>query len=135
MKDKIKNYIKNLCKISLVIILNPETIPRFKEEIKRVAEQLGMKVYLRAEGFAFAKNNKVIILGLPHPRLRVLDDKVSVWVRAPYKFNEKLIKSAGLSPDEYYNEIITLANSIRDIFIKYKDKAKIIFIQIPENIP
>lgn len=127
-----QEFIRKLQKINLVIILDEQKLNELKDEVCRIAKEKGIEVHPRAEGFAFMKDERVILYGLPHLRFGVLGNRAMVWVRAPYKFSCNLLRSIGIDPREYFNEILSLAKAVKEIMEKYKEQAQGTFLQLPD---
>ena len=125
---------KKLGSINLFIILDSDNMEKLKKDVYEAAQRFGIEVKLRAEGFAFMRDNNVARLGLPHLRFGIIDNRAIVWVRSPNSFNFGLIRRAGFDPKKYYNELISLANLLKETFKRYKDKSSSIFLQVPKEI-
>lgn len=122
---------ENLERIHMTIVLKPELIEELTKEVVGKVGEAGLKAFPRADGYAFMKNEIVGVLGLPHLRYAVVEDKAMVWVRAPYKLSEELLAMAGFKVEEYCREIIESAKKLAEAFEKYKSKALGLLIELP----
>ena len=116
-----------LSSISIVVPARPGDGPALVERIREAVEEAGLKAFVRAEGYAFMHSELVGVLGLPHLRLALLGDRVSMWVRDPHKL--------GLGPlgaEELYEGIMRGVRAAASVVRDYcSEKGVSAIIQVP----
>ena len=131
MSDEVSMCAEELSRVNMTIILEPELIEGLTREVVVEVEKMGLKAFVRAEGYAFMRSEVVGQLGLPHLRYAVAGDRAMVWVRAPYRLREDLLAAAGFSIGEYCREVLEAARRIASVFEKYGDRARGVLIELP----
>jgi len=118
---------KALGSISIVVQARPGEGPILAELIREAVEETGLIAFIRAEGYAFMPSEAVGRLGLPHLRLALMDDRISLWVRDPHKL--------GLGPfgaEELYRGIIEGVRAAASVVSDYCSKRGLeAIIQVP----
>ena len=118
---------KALGSISIVVQAQPGEGPFLAELIREAVEKTGLMAFIRAEGYAFMPSEAVGQLGLPHLRLALIGDRVSLWVRDPHKL--------GLGPfeaEELYQSIMEGVRAAVSVITDYCSKRNLeAIIQVP----
>ncbi|RLE97634.1 MAG: hypothetical protein DRJ96_03385 [Thermoprotei archaeon] len=122
---------EGLQEIQMLIILRPGLVREFVREVLEAVRRAGLNAYPRAEGYAFMRDEIVGRLGLPHLRCAVMLDRVVVWVRDPYNLRNDLLSAAGMSADEYFEEIMVAAGEIARVYEKYRALASGYLLKLP----
>ena len=105
---------KALGSISIVVPALPGDGPILAERIREAVEETGLRAFIRAEGYAFMHSELVGMLGLPHLRLALVGDRISMWVRDPHKL--------GLGPigaEELYEGIMRAVEAAVSVIRDY----------------
>lgn len=131
MNKLIDFYRRALAKISINIILQPELINSLTKEVIKSVEDMGLRAFIRADGYAIMKNDTVGRIGLPHLRYTIMGDRVSVWVRDSFRLSKELLSLSGFRLEEYCQEILAVANKIAELFKKYENKSSWFSIELP----
>ncbi|MCD6510694.1 MAG: hypothetical protein J7L11_09960 [Thermoprotei archaeon] len=126
-----EEYGELLRNIELVIALKSSEMEKLRRKIREAAEEAGFKVYLRAEGYALMRDESVGFLGLPHLRVAFIGNRVIVWVRNPYGLKVNFLRLAGLSPSDYYSEILRVVEKLVKVFKGFQQEAEELFISLP----
>ena len=103
-----------LSSISVVVPALPGEGPSLAERIREAVEEAGLTAFVRAEGYAFMPSEAVGRLGLPHLRLALVGDRISLWVRDPHKL--------GLGPfgaEEIYQGIMRAVRAAASVVEDY----------------
>lgn len=109
---------RSLSSISIVVFLLPGDEQGLVERIRRAVEGAGMRAFIRAEGYAFMPSEVVGALGLPHLRLAVVEDRIVMWVRDPFRLGEGCLE-AGLAPQDLYEGITRAARAAASEVLAY----------------
>ncbi len=129
---EVDKYGRLLQSIRLAITLKPNKIQDLKRKIPKIAKELGVYAYPRAEGYALMHDESVGALGLPHLRIAFVENRSIVWVRDPYNFKVNFLRLAGYSIERYYNEILRIAKKLEEVFRSFQKDAEELSISLPE---
>jgi len=102
-----------LSSIRLIAVLRGST-EKVIEEIREKLAKHGVQMFLRAEGYAIARDEAVAKAGLPHLRLAVSQNAVSMWVRSPESLQKMLLDRMGYTVDSLLEEILGSATIIEE---------------------
>mgnify|MGYP000392013248 FL=1 len=120
-----------LASILVLIFPRPEDIPELVERVREAVERTGLRAFLRAEGYAFMQTELIGIYGLPHLRLAVTGDRISLWVRDGHKLGLGP-ELPGLSAERLYEDIVEGARAAASVIERYRDEKGIgALIQVP----
>lgn len=120
-----------LQEVKMLIMLRPDLVGEFVREVLEAVRRAGLNPYPRAEGYAFMRNEAVGRLGLPHLRCAVMTDRVVIWVRDPHNLRDDLLGAAGMSADEYLEELMKAVWEIARVYEKYKALASGYLVRLP----
>ena len=110
---------KALSSIRLVVFPLPGDTPYLVERLREAVVNAGLLAFVRAEGYAFMHTELVGIYGLPHLRLAVMDDRISMWVRDPDKLGLGP-ELPGLPVDKLYEGILRAARAAASVIREYQ---------------
>ncbi len=119
---------KSLSSIAIVVFVPPHDAPKLAEHVREAVEGAGLKAFVRAEGYAFMQSEEVGRLGLPHLRLALIEGRISMWVRDPYKLGA----GPGLVAEELYDGIVRGARAAASVIRAYcSEKGAEAIINVP----
>lgn len=102
-----------LSSIRLVAVLSVPVEAVVGEIRERLAER-GVQMFVRADGYAIAREEAVARAGLPHLRLFVSRGTLSMWVRSPGSLREDLLSGLGYTVDSLVREILGSAAVVEE---------------------
>lgn len=129
--SNIEDMRQGLARIHMTLKAPPEHINRIVREILEAGRSIGLNPEERAEGYALTPSHEVAIMGLPHLRVAIMEDILTIWVRAPYSLDEKRCENAGISVGKLYELIIAGAVKIAEILEKHSMEREFLQISLP----
>lgn len=134
MKEpSIEELKRELASINLVLKIEPTFIKKICDEILEIAGSKGLQIERRAEGYALTPSPEAAVVGLPHLRLALRGDVVTMWVRAPYSLSEELCEKVGLKPETIHQMLLKAAQEIASLFRRYGKNEDYVMISLPKS--
>ena len=121
-----------LVNVHMVLKAGEVDVENILNDVLEAVKSVGLNPERRAEGYAFTPSHEAAVIGLPHLRLAVIDDLLSVWVRAPHGLDENLCRMVGLDVEELYQKLLEGAEKIAEVFRKYSKKGEFMQISLPQ---
>lgn len=131
MISEIENMREGLAKINMTLKTSPERIDEVMKEILEAGKSVGLNPEKRAEGYALTPSREAAVMGLPHLRVAIMGDILTIWVRAPYSLDDVKCESAGMSARELYEMIVIGAVRIAEILRRYAEREELLQISLP----
>jgi hypothetical protein len=129
--SEIEDIRQRLAKIHLTLKAPPKRIQKILDEVLEAGRSVGLSPERRAEGYALIPSREAAVMGLPHLRVAVISDLLTVWVRAPYSLGEERCTIAGIDAGELYEMILAGAMRIAEIMRKHSTSGEFVQISLP----
>lgn len=129
--SRFENFGQDLAKIHLTLKIHEKYVEDLMEEILEVGKSLNLEPERRAEGYALTPSHRAAAIGLPHLRIAITENLITVWVRSPYALDEEKCRLVGIDAEELYRRLLTGAIKMAEILRKYSEKGEYIQISLP----
>lgn len=122
---------EGLARIHITLKASPERVEEITEEILEVGRSAGLNPEKRAEGYALMPSREMAVMGLPHLRVAIMEEILTIWVRAPYSLDEERCEGAGISAGELYEMLLAAAVKMAEILRKHSAKDEFLQVSLP----
>jgi hypothetical protein len=127
----IEDMRQGLARIHLTLKAPLKRIEKILDEVLEAGRSVGLSPERRAEGYALLPSREAAVIGLPHLRVAVINDLLTVWIRAPYALDEDRCMVAGIDAGKLYEMLLAGAVRIAEIMRKHSAGGELLQISLP----